>query len=636
MLVSPAPILRRPSVFLCALCVCSFGLAVLQLDRRHLWGDEAFSVWASTASVASLVAGLDAQPPLYHLLLKLARALWGESVFAIRYASAGFGVLLIPTIFRAARAAIGVRGAAIAALLLAISPMLSYFQQEARMYTLAALLTAIAFGQVARALAGRHLSRAGWLAYVAASIGALYSHFFTVAVLAVCSVALGVQALRRAPGIRIRTWLAAHSAIALGFGAWFFGRQWAVLAKAVAAPGAAGARMLPPPWQEVQLNIMHGFSALATGMRHELWHPSVLIGVLAMTIIGAALLLRRARAVATVTLCGAVVVLTCALVFVTASRSGVIPDFNPRYLLFMLPALAVLIGGWGAHRLTALFGLSMLTTAALIGHVALASPNWQKSRYAELIDVLRARGKADDLTVFLNSDQAPLLRYYGPAGTREFMMSNALWAPERTAALLSDYAQASNGASRVWLVKYGFASAPGVLSPIERQLQQQNALRVYSGEFGDATLLLYQSIDANRAASLRAINAHFGGQLTLLSMRTPDQIYRPGDAIPLTFEWRADAQLSADYTVFVHLRQANSAAQIQANDSVLRADGAATAGWDAGRVVVESRGIQIPEDAAPGTYRVVIGLYQYPSFERLLVGNGPESELEVLQVQVQP
>jgi hypothetical protein len=623
----------RDRAALMTLCLLSFAISAAQLDARHLWGDEAFSVWASTATVGALIGGLDAQPPLYHLFLKLGRALWGESVFAIRFLSLLFGVPLIPIGYRAARSA-GRVGALLVAAALACSPLLAYFQQEARMYTLAAALSGIAFCVAARATFDRRMDWRRWAVYGLASTGALYSHFYTGAVLAACALGLGVLALRRRNAVQPGAWLLAHAGVALGFGAWFFGRQWAVLAKTVAGASVTGGnRAIPPPWSEVQLNIQHGFSALALGMRHELWSVVAMAGVMIFTVIGAVLLARRARGLAALSI--AAVTGTCALVFVTASRSGIVPDFNPRYLLFMLLPLGVCMAGWGLRRATSGVALIAIVGSALLGQRALADAGWQKSRYADLIAIIRERGRADDLTAFLNSDQAPLLRYYGPTGTRVWTMSNDLWATERAAALDAEYRRAASDATRIWLVRYGFAATPGLVSAVERDLQQR-ALRVYSGEFGDATLALYQTVDANLAAPRRALDAVFGAQVSLDGLRTPDQPYRPGDAIPLTFEWRAIARPRADYTVFVHLRRADSGDQVQANDGALRDAAGATSSWPAGHAATESRGIQIPPDAAPGDYNVIVGLYQYPSFERLTLADGGQTELIVARVQVTP
>jgi hypothetical protein len=51
---------RRLALGLCGL---AFALGTFALDARALWGDEAFSVWASKQSALALIGGLDAQPP---------------------------------------------------------------------------------------------------------------------------------------------------------------------------------------------------------------------------------------------------------------------------------------------------------------------------------------------------------------------------------------------------------------------------------------------------------------------------------------------------------------------------------------------------------------------------------------------
>jgi uncharacterized membrane protein len=127
---------RRLALRLCGL---AFALGTFALDARSLWGDEAFSVWASKQSALALIGGLDAQPPLYHLALGLARAIWGEMVFALRFLSVICAVLLVAVGARLGWQIGGPRAAIPAASLLATLPILLYYAQEARMYALGML-----------------------------------------------------------------------------------------------------------------------------------------------------------------------------------------------------------------------------------------------------------------------------------------------------------------------------------------------------------------------------------------------------------------------------------------------------------------------------------------------------------------
>ncbi len=256
----------RAIALLC--CLIAFLLSAWALDARSLWGDEAFSVWASKQGALKLIAGLDAQPPLYHLALGAARALFGESVFAIRFISVACGVLLVAIGANIGRRIGGVYVSMLTALLLATSPILIYFMQEARMYTLAALMAggAMLFTMIILPkLRGNHPSAVGcWLTYVAFSLAALFTHFYTAGILLANAIALGIAALRSRNGRRMAEWAIAHAAIAVIFLGWFIGLQ-----SRYAVQSAQSRPRIVPLWEDIVNNIGRGINGLIFGMRAE-------------------------------------------------------------------------------------------------------------------------------------------------------------------------------------------------------------------------------------------------------------------------------------------------------------------------------------------------------------------------------
>ena len=638
----------------------AFALAVLLLDARSLWGDEAFSVWASKQPVLALALGLDAQPPLYHLLLKGARALWGESVFALRYLSLCCGVLLVAVGARAGRELGGARHAALTGAVLALSPMLAYYDQEARMYTPAALFAGACALMTISALR-RPLRARDWLAYVALAVAALYAHFYTVTILAVNALALLWAALRgparfpvqratRAPlgmprhggvgaCIAPTLWargaiLWAHGAIAIGFGLWFFGLQWAVLT----APGA-GRKAALPLASEIVANIQRGAAGLIFGMRAGAELAPLAFGLIALAALGAVGLWRRGpepgRRALVLTVLGWLG-LSWLFIFATAAKSGIVPDFSPRYLLFTLMPLALLAGAWArAGRVRALLAALLALVSLGYGQYALFDRGWAKSRYAALVDTLRERARPGDAAALLNSDQFPLLDYYGPVAPPVWIMNNSAWGAEKQPEAAAQFARHTAGHARVWVLKYGWAATPGLANPVE-SLLQKDSVRLYQGEFEDATLTLYERLDAAHAQPVRALDIDFGGQIALVGVRPRGGLYRPGDALSLDLIWRAARAPAADYTVFMHLRRADDGAQIAAFDGAPAAGAAPTSGWRIGQVVTDTRGLSIPADAPPGVYRVIVGLYSYPSFDRLRIGASQETEVVAQEVTVAP
>lgn len=157
------------------LLVVAFAVRLHQIQAQSLWFDEGWSAYA--AARPTLAAAFDADltnPPLYYVLINLHARLLGDSVFALRLFSTFAGLLTIPLSYQLGRRVGGMRAGVFAAVLVTLSAPLWWAAQEARMYTLLALLILIA------ALAWQHLitkpSRGAWIALGAAELLLLYAH----------------------------------------------------------------------------------------------------------------------------------------------------------------------------------------------------------------------------------------------------------------------------------------------------------------------------------------------------------------------------------------------------------------------------------------------------------------------------
>ncbi len=201
-----------------ALTWVAFLLRTFTLDRQSLWRDEVDAIRFSDWSVTELVAGLvrvGHNGPLYFLLLRPWRALVGDTEFALRYPSALLGVLAVPLGFLLARQ-LGfsrITGLTLG-LLLATSPYLIWYGQEAKMYTLLLVLISLAFVAYLKALVGADLPlpvKGGkwrwvwWVIFVITTTLSYYVHILAPLMLSV----YGITALLLYPQLRLhwRGWL---------------------------------------------------------------------------------------------------------------------------------------------------------------------------------------------------------------------------------------------------------------------------------------------------------------------------------------------------------------------------------------------------------------------------------------------
>lgn len=173
--------MRNRRLFLVVICVLlAAALRLIHLSTQSIWFDEGWSAYAAQQPTLYAASQADlTNPPLYYVLLNVAAQFFGTTEFALRVVSLLLGLLTIPLIYRLACATAGDRAGRYAALLAAISAPLWWASQEARMYTLLALLVLIA------ALAWQQLvakppcgtpSRAAWLGLWASELALLYAH----------------------------------------------------------------------------------------------------------------------------------------------------------------------------------------------------------------------------------------------------------------------------------------------------------------------------------------------------------------------------------------------------------------------------------------------------------------------------
>jgi len=171
-------------VALLALVAGAALLRFLTLDVQSLSNDEAFTVAIATGglgSVLSAVESTESTPPLYYYLAWGWEKPLGSGEAGMRLLPALLGTLLVPATWAAARETLSRRSALIAALLVAVSPLLVWYSQEARAYALFALLSTLGLLFFLRALKGAARDLALWSLCSALAVATHYFAVFPVA-----------------------------------------------------------------------------------------------------------------------------------------------------------------------------------------------------------------------------------------------------------------------------------------------------------------------------------------------------------------------------------------------------------------------------------------------------------------------
>jgi 4-amino-4-deoxy-L-arabinose transferase-like glycosyltransferase len=382
-----------------AIAVLAFALRVNRLDFQSLWRDEVDAVRFAFQPLASLIHTF-VEPgqngPLYYLLLRPWLDLAGQSEFALRYFSLFFGLLAVPLIYQ-----LGMRMfprqrflGLVAAMLVATSPYLIWYSQEGKMYALTVVLVLLSVERYWAAL-----SRGGWqrwLGYLLATSAAFYIHLIA-ALIVPAQVAMFFLFDRNRQSQSWKPWLVSTGILVLPYVPLL---AWQLPLLLVPAQTGYAFLSLPNMLYSMYTNYSHGVVLEPTW-----WVLSLYIGLpLAAMLWGKA---RGLGATAIGSLLCWLLLPAVAFFLITLAR----PMYTARYLIFLLPALLLLLAAglyvvWFRSRLLAALALIVLLTSNGWA-LSLQANTPLKADFRGATAYLREHRKNGDLIIF----QIPYGRY---------------------------------------------------------------------------------------------------------------------------------------------------------------------------------------------------------------------------------
>lgn len=128
---------------------------------------------------------------------------------------------------------------------------------------------------------------------------------------------------------------------------------------------------------------------------------------------------------------------------------------------------------------------------------------------------------------------------------------------------------------------------------------------------------------------LTSTETTFGDEIALLGTGIPEHA-STGETVMLDFHWQALADLTADYSLFVHIVN-DRGERVSGYDGLLGGS-LITSTWQPGYDVYEQLPVELP--STTGTYSVYIGLYRLETLERLSVA-APDNRLLIGQMTVE-
>lgn len=161
---------------------------VWNIDKESYWVDEAIGVGYAQEDYSKMYYDIqkDIHPPLHTLILYSWVRLFGTSPESTRAVSVIFGTLATGIAFLIGKKLFNYKTGTIFAAFIALSPLLIYYSQETRSYSLMVFLTLISFYFYAKFIEKTSLSNI--VLYILTTVALLYTHVFSVLIVLIQNI----------------------------------------------------------------------------------------------------------------------------------------------------------------------------------------------------------------------------------------------------------------------------------------------------------------------------------------------------------------------------------------------------------------------------------------------------------------
>lgn len=619
-------------LYLTLILLLAAVLRFYHLDSSSLWSDEG-NTWALLARSFSQIAqdaAADIHPPGYYWLLKVWSLGVGTSAWAMRSFSAVAGILLVWVIYRLGRY-FEEQGqvrqiALLAALLAALNPLQIYYSQEARMYLLLALESALLFWALYALLSTStkmRLRPAG--GYILSGVAGLWTHYSFPIVLAAAGLGFLIYeaplliyppkhtAERLTKRERLRKFglfLGLHLLMVLAYLPWLP----TAIERVLHWPKGGEVITLPAGMRLTLQTFVFGPLRDLPGVQ---W-PWLLLAVL-LPLFALVLGWRQRKVWPLLLWCFAPILLMFGL--------GLFSDAFLKFLLTASPAWS-LLSAIGVQQLPKPQRWSLLCSCGAVALALLTLPPYYASptardNYAGIAQYLQAAAPTTTLVVLDAPGQQEVWRYYQETYglTLPTIALPQQRPPDPTATLATlDGAVASR--PTVYALFWAMDEAdPDRL--VERWLDQQ-AFKGIDRWQGNLRFVTY-SLPTNLGCTTVTPAARFGEAILLTERCQPPQpSITAGDVALVGLHWQTLTPLVQRYKVTVQMLDSRNHVIAQ-RDSEPVGGSLPTDQWVVGQTVVDNHGILVPPGTPPGAYRLILALYDPNTGERLRLSPADDS-----------
>lgn len=611
----------RPLIQITLLVVALWvGFAVLlnAAETRHMRPDENHTFEATDASIlqAVTVVARDVHAPAYFVVFDLWRSVTGVNEFTARFSGVLFSMLTLALTFVIGRRWSGRWWGGVAALVaLSISAMFYKYSVEIRPYPLLILVGTLTMLTFARWVERPAFRRALWYGVTVTLL--MYTHYLGAFLILV----QGVYLLLRLAAVRGPAALALLKQGAFAYlGAFLLWLPWLpvfvdqVLDESklvgetdtlIGGFGKAGSA-LPTDWSHIL-----GLIRLMTNSTPLLFGLLVIVGIILLW-------RRRLFWLAAV---WALVIPTLIL-----GLNLVVPIYDPRYIAYIAPGLAIVVG----MTLAALPVRVKLLPILLLVIFGLWTVDSGVNRKVGQRDYLRAMETAfQPGDVLLTGGYAGMelknMQWYAPTILADGLYHVTLPVP----GIEPDWASGYEDLPRcVW-----FGTSSWYSDDTQAIFAELTADRLIMAVIGDDRDAVYQRL----CTTPEETPVPLGDAITFLGADSITVTAIPRE-VQLNLWWVADEAPAADYSIGVYLLAAGGALAAQQDGPITNfwtGEHVNTSALQPGQPIVDRRIIALPADLSAGDYTLALSVYQSWDGVRLPVAGAADDLLRFGTVTVE-
>ena len=231
-------------------------------------------------------------------------------------------------------------------------------------------------------------------------------------------------------------------------------------------------------------------------------------------------------------------------------------------------------------------------------------PAYARDNYRGIAQRIQRDARPGDAILLEAPNQWEAFTYYHRDDSNVIPLARARPVTEQAAA--QELSQIVAKFERLFVL-YWAETEPDPNRYVERWLNA-NTFKASESWFGTVRLAVYAAPTAMSNQPEHSLDVRLGEAIQLSGYRLVADTLAPGDMLQLALFWQANAPIAARYKVFVHILDANGRIVAQI-DREPGGELVPTTIWQPGQTILDRYGVLIPPEAAPGRYRIAVGLY---------------------------